>query len=250
VVTSDAKKQLGEIYFRYLRECICAAINPPCASCDDPAVLLACLRVEGCEVRDICNLERTFVLSPVVFRYWMPFLRSFGNLIERGCCPDSVCDPPKKTDDNTDQSDPGRVRIPLTLMREPMPRAYLEKNSALNLADAWLGAGKQLDPAQLSAVIPASFDFSADDTRRLLMSTAAVVDIAGMRNGVAPGELLGILVKPPTVPSVPAPPPPPAPTPAVDMAGMRKDIEDMKARMKSAEDRAAKLEGQIKKLGN
>ena len=70
-----ATERLLDALIRYLRQCICDAINPPCPPCDDPAVLLACLRVEGCEVVDICNLERTFVLTPVAMRYWMPFLR-------------------------------------------------------------------------------------------------------------------------------------------------------------------------------
>ena len=251
LVARDAMKQLGEVFLRYLRECICVAINPPCAPCDDPAVLLACLRVEGCDVRDICNLERTFVLSPVSFRYWMPFLRSFGNIIERFCCPENSCDPPK----DPDQKAGGRRMSTFAELREGVPRSYMEKNSALNLADAWLGAGKQLDPAQLSVVMPARAEFSADDARRLVTSTAAVLDIAGLRRGVAPGELLGMLVRPPTVPSVPAPATPDAPAapaapaaPPAEVAGLHKDISEMKARLKTAEDRSKLLEAAIKKL--
>jgi hypothetical protein len=250
LVARDAAKKLGEMFLRYLRECICAAINPPCAPCDDPAVLLACLRVDGCEVRDICNLERTFVLSPVVYRYWMPFLRSFGNIIERFCCPENLCDPPKKEDPD----DSGRraavtaaAAAPAAEFRSSMPRAYLERNSALNLADAWLGAGKQLDPAQLSVVLPKRMNFSPDDARRLVTSTAAVMDIAGLRRGVAPGELLGMLVKPPTTPSVPPPPP------AAEVAGLQRDVEDLKAKLSRAEDQNKEqvktFEAKFKKLG-
>ncbi|HEY6176597.1 MAG TPA: hypothetical protein VIX73_19210, partial [Kofleriaceae bacterium] len=207
LAASDAVTQLLEVLVRYIRECICSAVNPPCPPCDDPAVLLACLRVEGCEVRDICNLERSFVLTSVAFRYWIPFLRSFGNIIERFCCPENSCDPPSRTDDYTKR----RVATPITEIREAMPRSYMEKNSALNLADAYLAPGKRFDPNQLAAVMPARLAFSPDDARRLVTSTAAVLDIVGMRRGVAPGELLNLLGAAPQAPAVPAPAPVAAP---------------------------------------
>ncbi len=71
---------------RYLLDCICAALNPPCPPCEDASVLLACLTVEECEVTDICNLERTFVLSSTALRYWVPLLQALGSVFEKLCC--------------------------------------------------------------------------------------------------------------------------------------------------------------------
>ncbi|MDJ0653699.1 MAG: hypothetical protein QNJ40_06085 [Xanthomonadales bacterium] len=83
---ADAAFQLVEALLRYLVDCICAALNPPCQPCEDSAVKLACLEVEDCEVLRICNLERTFVLSWPAMRYWIPFLSTIGDLFEEACC--------------------------------------------------------------------------------------------------------------------------------------------------------------------
>jgi hypothetical protein len=83
---SDAAKRLVEAIVRYLIDCICAALNPPCEPCEDAAVKLACLTVDDCEVISICNLERTFVLSAPAIRYWVPFLHALGEAFERFCC--------------------------------------------------------------------------------------------------------------------------------------------------------------------
>lgn len=81
-----ANKPLLDAFINYLRDCACRAMNPACEPCDDTGVLLACLEVEKCAVVKVCNLERTFVLSPAAVRYWMPPLRLLGNLAERLCC--------------------------------------------------------------------------------------------------------------------------------------------------------------------
>ncbi len=71
---------------RYLRECGCRAINPPCPPCDDMGVLLACLEIENCQVTRVCNLERKFVITSVAARYWFP-LSEYGDQLEELCCP-------------------------------------------------------------------------------------------------------------------------------------------------------------------
>ncbi|MGH6927869.1 MAG: hypothetical protein ACREEV_06100, partial [Dongiaceae bacterium] len=83
---AESSKRLVEALLRYLIECICAALNPPCQPCEDSAVKLACLTVDDCEVISICNLERTFVLSAPAIRYWVPFLHTLGEAFERVCC--------------------------------------------------------------------------------------------------------------------------------------------------------------------
>ncbi len=85
-IVGEAARRLVELLFRYLIDCICAALNPPCQPCEDSAVKLACLTVENCEVTRICNLERTFVLSGPAMRYWLPFLHTIGELFEKFCC--------------------------------------------------------------------------------------------------------------------------------------------------------------------
>jgi hypothetical protein len=82
---TKAAESLIDVFSRYLTDCLCAALNPTCAPCDDPAVLLACLEVKDCDVVRICNLERRFVLSPSTVRYWVP-IGLFGQIIEQACC--------------------------------------------------------------------------------------------------------------------------------------------------------------------
>jgi hypothetical protein len=81
-----AAKKLMLAFLRYLLDCICAALLPPCPECDDPAVKLACLEVVQCDVENICNLERTFLLTSNNMRYWIPFLHTIGEQFERVCC--------------------------------------------------------------------------------------------------------------------------------------------------------------------
>jgi len=79
--------QVYEKRTRMARECACDALLPPCPPCDDPAVLLACISYENCEVSEICNIERRFVMTPVNLRYWFPFEGLLGEAIEGLCCP-------------------------------------------------------------------------------------------------------------------------------------------------------------------
>lgn len=86
--------QLHDAWVRYLKDCFCAALNPPCAPCDDQGVLLACLVFDEktCEVVEICNLKRKFVLSGPALRYWLPPLNLLGEELEKLCCPSPICD--------------------------------------------------------------------------------------------------------------------------------------------------------------
>jgi hypothetical protein len=67
-----AGSELVELFARTVTDCICVALNPPCASCEDTDVLLACLEVRDCEVVRICNAARDYVLSGSALRYWLP----------------------------------------------------------------------------------------------------------------------------------------------------------------------------------
>lgn len=81
-----AADTLVRAFLRYLLDCICAALIPPCPTCDDQGVKLACLDVIDCRVDNICNMERTFLLTEHNLRYWLPFLHGFGEALESICC--------------------------------------------------------------------------------------------------------------------------------------------------------------------
>jgi hypothetical protein len=243
---NNASRRLVDVLLRYVRECICDALNPPCPSCDDPAVLLACLRIEGCDVVEICNLERTFVLTPVALRYWMPFLRSIGNALERLCCPGDRCDPPP------------RRREPAVPATEPsiaaFPRAYVEQRSALDLAGRWLAPSMPLDPDRIAAMLPRSLSFSPENARRLASAAAAVIDIASLRHGVPLLDLIAPSATPVvTLPAGDAAEPRPTVSPAppgtvVDLGAMRADLDEMKKKLVLSDRKNRELESRLKKL--
>ena len=74
---------------RYQRNCACAAVNPPCPTCDDSDVLLACLEVRDCAVVRICSTVRDWVVSGPALHYWIPQLAGLHQLLEAFCCAES-----------------------------------------------------------------------------------------------------------------------------------------------------------------
>jgi hypothetical protein len=82
----SATEKLAIAYLKFLLDCICSALLPPCPPCDDEAVKLACLEVVDCKVTNICNLERTFLLTENNLRYWIPLIHQLGEALERVCC--------------------------------------------------------------------------------------------------------------------------------------------------------------------
>jgi hypothetical protein len=84
--TSRLADILNELVGRYQRDCVCAAINPPCPPCDDDAVLLACLDVRDCAVVRICSTVRDWVISGPALRYWIPQLAELHQVLEAFCC--------------------------------------------------------------------------------------------------------------------------------------------------------------------
>ena len=95
------------------RSCICNALNPPCPSCNDTGVLLACITVEDCRVKDICNAVREFVLTPVNLRYWIPEIQHIGHEIAEWCC---HCECPEDESQNPQRyrlNLPGMGRTPI-----------------------------------------------------------------------------------------------------------------------------------------
>ena len=84
--SSRLANDLNELLGRYQRDCVCAAINPPCPPCDDDAVLLACLDVRDCTVVRICSTVRDWVISGPALRYWIPQLAELHQVLEVFCC--------------------------------------------------------------------------------------------------------------------------------------------------------------------
>lgn len=120
-----AARKLRDVFERYLMDCACLAFNPPCATCDDTSVLLACLVVDEatCEVVEICNLKRKFVISPAALRYWLPPLNWLGLLLEELCCGEPYCaDEPAPTEPN-DDTRPSRLNLYSQLPRDPREEA-------------------------------------------------------------------------------------------------------------------------------
>ena len=119
---------LVRILLEYLIDCVCLALNPPCAACDDSALLLACVELDGCDVVDICNMSRRFVLSPAAMRYWLP-VSLLGDLLKRFCC-------------NLEIS-----RLLTPPEREAAPAADAESVAAANVApDTAMSAARTGDP--------------------------------------------------------------------------------------------------------
>ena len=71
-----------------LLDCLCTAVNPPCVSCEDAAVVLATVTVEGCDVTEICNSVRRYALTGTALRYWLPAEWLYSK-IEDACCGDA-----------------------------------------------------------------------------------------------------------------------------------------------------------------
>lgn len=109
-----AAEAIGRAYVRSYTDCTCAAFHPPCPTCTDNAVLLARVRVEGCDVVDVCSHVRRWVLSPRAASYWLDVDSRF-EYIARICC--------------------GDRRKPTTI-REERPRGEVEVGEPVGVVEA------------------------------------------------------------------------------------------------------------------
>jgi hypothetical protein len=150
----SATSSLITTYRRLVQSCFCDALNPPCPSCDDPGVLLACITLENCKVEDICDLDRQFVLSPVAIRYWIPAITAVGRAIEKACCPDPCGE--EWSHDIRERGEPGRRDPDLVYARVVARMLSLgceEKSTALvSLASRFLDATAMGWPRGLRAM--------------------------------------------------------------------------------------------------
>lgn len=88
VTATPAKHLIGlaKAYLRSVDACTCSAFNPPCPTCSDDAVALAKVRIDGCELVDVCALARRWVLSPRALSYWFPIIEAMRETLEQVCC--------------------------------------------------------------------------------------------------------------------------------------------------------------------
>ena len=73
------------------KDCLCEIVLPPCPPSDDPLVLLASITVaidgQKCEIVEICNLPRKFLLTGPSLRYWFSDFGFIFDQIRDACCP-------------------------------------------------------------------------------------------------------------------------------------------------------------------
>ncbi|HEY1551589.1 MAG TPA: hypothetical protein VGG28_27365 [Kofleriaceae bacterium] len=150
-------RELGGLVKRFFADCICRAMNPPCPSCDDPGVLLACIKVRDCHVIDICNMTRTFVWSPAAARYWLPPLTWLGDLLAKLCCAGGCSDDVARAQFSTD----AKAQFVTALVKQPSP-ALLDL-----VMPAFYGSSTQV--SQLASAGQSLVELA---TRRLVPSTA------------------------------------------------------------------------------
>ena len=84
----DAAVKVTSAVRQILIDCVCAAVNPPCAPCEDDALVLAVVAVDRCEVVEICNQARRHAITGTALRYWMPIEWLYCE-IEKACCGDA-----------------------------------------------------------------------------------------------------------------------------------------------------------------
>jgi hypothetical protein len=175
-LTAVASLTLCEAVREVLRSCVCSALIPPCPSCDDPGVLLACLTVQDCQVKNICNMERDFVLTPLAIRYWIPEIQRFGEMIEEWCC---QCGCPKK--DETQK--PGRYDSAFSVMESASPFGRI---ATWLLRAACPGLWKSRDaslPDRISEVI-LNMQAASQESAKEVPSATVAPDTAAIREAV------------------------------------------------------------------
>jgi hypothetical protein len=128
--------RIGSLLLRSLGHCVCDEANPPCPSCTDLRVPLAKVAIDGCDVVDVCALDRDWVVSPRAFAYWLPIVEVLQRLLLTRCCGD-----PGKA-----AADP-EAQVLLSLAREfgQLLQAPVGQPAFRDLADA-LGEASAADP--------------------------------------------------------------------------------------------------------
>jgi len=165
--------KLGGLVKRFFADCICRALNPPCPPCDDPGVLLACIKVRDCHVIEVCNMARTFVWSPAAMRYWLPPLTWLGDLIAKLCCTGPCGDDGQRAGFHSDP----QAQFVMEMITRPSPESLALALPAFYGSGAYLptitSAGRELVDLATRRILPGNLgtttapapDFAAIERR-------------------------------------------------------------------------------------
>lgn len=96
--------------------CLCDLANPPCPGCTETRVALASVRIEGCDVIDVCTLVRQWVLAPRTLNYWLPISATLRRLLLDRCCEREL----RPTTDREVEFLKERAASALSLVRSPL----------------------------------------------------------------------------------------------------------------------------------
>ncbi|HFA59722.1 MAG TPA: hypothetical protein ENJ83_03425 [Rhodospirillales bacterium] len=235
--SAGAVKELVQILVEYLIDCICLALNPPCQPCEDRSVLLACLTVKDCEVTDICNMSRRFVLSPLAMRYWLPPIGMIGELLDRLCCEFDVgklfsVRERKPVEGSVDEFvTTGPEQMVITRTYAPiLAEAEIDEDTALVLKRFRIEPRDLADVTAFSSNLALlSLDAAAVEPAAVASRGAALAAIIGRRlGGAAPLEMDDATIRIPVAEAV-----------ADEMSGVRKRMErELNANVERAVDAA------------
>jgi len=84
--SSDVVRDLARSYWSVVARCLCDLANPPCPQCTETRVPLATIEIEGCDVTDVCDLTRQWVVAPRNLNYWVPIIDVLRRLLKDRCC--------------------------------------------------------------------------------------------------------------------------------------------------------------------
>lgn len=185
-----ARTALLIAFIELVRDCVCQAVLPPCAPCDDRGVLLARIEMRECVVQGICNLERKFVLTGPNLRYWLP-LDLIGQALEEACC--SVIDIPTRTPppQPTPQPSPGIGVVPRAIVSGAA--ASTGSTGTGSTSSTSTGSSKPTDALldKIGAYLRAEFNLGKNDAADLdaMVGNIGKMHKAGAFDSMAPVRL-------------------------------------------------------------
>jgi hypothetical protein len=123
-------QQTTSLLLRYILDCICEALLPPCsADPSDTKLVLACVTMRDGKIIDICNFScRRYAGSFPATSYWLslvPVLPMLARLIERLCCDTDILRwfAPREFQ----REGPGMWRMMMTHGNFAFPKMYISR---------------------------------------------------------------------------------------------------------------------------
>ncbi|WP_197358240.1 hypothetical protein, partial [Streptomyces clavuligerus] len=155
---ADAAAALSRAVRRFVTGAACATLSPPCESCSDTDVLLARVRLDGCDVVEVCSADREQVLpGGSAYGEWLQKLPRLRELARRLCC---VPVPPYP-----------RPEIP---PEGPVPRPYADR-----LLEEWKRTG-DLEEILLLLLTPGPGESPPRELRKQFLPPRQVDELAAL----------------------------------------------------------------------